>query len=194
MGGGARGRNPCQRPSFIQQQDTAVGNAATHTLSRSMSWLCLSLPSVVKKSLKCWIWSASSGFRLNSAGNSEIQYLEAGAKQWKYVPYVLQGHSQRNITMYYGKDWNVKLYYWDIWALCCQVIFCNYRYHNSVILSNLLLTNVKAYKIHQAHWWYKWENWARWCEHGNPTMGRNQVIIRSGHPEAWISAAVRFRM
>lgn len=59
----------------------------THTLSRSMSRLCLSLPSVVRKSLKCWIWSASSGFRLNSAGNSEIQYLEV--KEREQILYVL---------------------------------------------------------------------------------------------------------
>lgn len=67
--------------SSLRQRLTAVGEEATHTLSRSMSRLCRSAPSVLRKSLKCWIWSASSGFRVNSAGNSEIQYLEAGTKQ-----------------------------------------------------------------------------------------------------------------
>lgn len=71
--------------SFLRQQERAVSEEATHTLSRSMSCLCRSSPSVLRKSLKCWIWSASSGFRVNSAGNSEIQYLEAGMKQREHV-------------------------------------------------------------------------------------------------------------
>lgn len=74
-------------PSDIKKQPS--GKEATHTLSRSMSRLCLSLPSVVRKSLKCWIWSASSGFRLNSAGNSEIQYLKNGKNERECVLYVV---------------------------------------------------------------------------------------------------------
>lgn len=57
--------------------------STTHTLSRSMSWLWLALPSVVRRSLKALISSASSGLRLNSAGNSEIQYLQGRTKGWK---------------------------------------------------------------------------------------------------------------
>lgn len=71
--------------SFLRQQERSVSEEATHTLSRSMSWLCCSSPSVLRNSLKCWIWSASSGFRVNSAGNSEIQYLEVGMKQREHV-------------------------------------------------------------------------------------------------------------
>lgn len=104
----ARGWNRCQAEPFIHPTVRNVGNRATHTLSRSMSWLCLSLPSMVKKSLKCWIWSASSGFRLNSAGNSDIQYLEAGTKEQKYVLYALQVHLQRNIIISYGNIFNFK--------------------------------------------------------------------------------------
>lgn len=70
-----------RRSSSIHSVDKSLlASRVTYTLSRSMSWLCRSLPSVVKRSLKSLIWSASSGFRLNSAGNSEIQYL-AGIKQ-----------------------------------------------------------------------------------------------------------------
>lgn len=165
-----------------------------------MSWLCLSLPSVVKKSLKCWIWSASSGFRLNSAGNSEIQYLEARTKEWKYVLYALHSAFTDKYHNILWERLKCKAIFLrpasisDIWALCCQVIFCNYQYHNSVILANLLLTKVKAYKIHLAHWGYKWENWAREREHGNPTMGSNQVMVIIRYGQARISAAGRFRM
>lgn len=70
-----------RRSSSIHSVDKSLlASQVTHTLSRSMSWLCRSLPSVVKRSLKSLIWSASSGFRLNSAGNSEIQYLAGNNK------------------------------------------------------------------------------------------------------------------
>lgn len=76
--------NHCQRCWFtLSTVRIAFSNPVTHTLSRSMSWLCLSLPSVLKRSLKSLIWSASSGVRLNSAGNSEIQYLDGRTKEWK---------------------------------------------------------------------------------------------------------------
>lgn len=66
---------------FINLAIVATHNALTHTLSMSMSWLWLSLPSVVRRSLKSLICSASSGLRLNSAGNSEIQYLRRGTNE-----------------------------------------------------------------------------------------------------------------
>ena len=56
----------------------------TYTLSMSMSRLWRSFPSVVKRSFRSLIWSASAGFRLNSAGKSEIQYLGT-QKQTKEV-------------------------------------------------------------------------------------------------------------
>lgn len=80
----ARWHKQLQTEAFIHNVNDVRGfrlHTVTHTLSRSMSWLCLSLPSVVKRSLKPLIWSSSSGFRLNSAGNSDSQYLEGRTKR-----------------------------------------------------------------------------------------------------------------
>lgn len=47
----------------------------THTLSMSMRLLCLRFPSWSNRAFSSLICSASSGFKSNSAGNAEIQYL-----------------------------------------------------------------------------------------------------------------------
>lgn len=47
----------------------------THTLSMSMRLLCRRFPSWSSRAFSSLICSASSGFKSNSAGNAEIQYL-----------------------------------------------------------------------------------------------------------------------
>lgn len=47
----------------------------THTFSMSMRLLCRRFPSWSRRAFSSLICSASSGFKSNSAGNAEIQYL-----------------------------------------------------------------------------------------------------------------------
>lgn len=57
----------------------------THTLSMSMRLLCLRFPSWSNRAFSSLICSASSGFRSNSAGNAEIQYLEEGQAESSHL-------------------------------------------------------------------------------------------------------------
>lgn len=65
----------CRMPSALPSPQAPP----THTLSMSMRLLCRRLPSWSSRAFSSLICSASSGFKSNSAGNAEIQYL---AKVW----------------------------------------------------------------------------------------------------------------
>lgn len=64
---------------------SAPSSPPTHTFSMSMRLLCLRFPSWSNRAFSSLICSASSGFKSNSAGNAEIQYLVEGQAESSHL-------------------------------------------------------------------------------------------------------------